>query len=262
MGSQSHKTGSTNRHPFHSIVNLQLAERHEQLIDETRFAENLKPTAILDWTAPEIQAIAAALQQSQSDERDLLKAAHRKLVQLIRPIYTLDELQPASVTIRKESGSCSQRMACLEAVARAARIPTRVRALRVKGEFWYPRFHVLAAFVPRDILLVWPQFLIGNEWVDVDEIYARLAHIAEGASDGFRNDGESIFDALDHVPVDFFGKTCTPACPTSKFDLSRFVVSDEGFFASRDEVFDRFGRLQNTIRGRVFEIIFGGRKSV
>jgi hypothetical protein len=44
-------------------------------------------------------------------------------------------------------------------------------------------------------------------------------------------------------------------------DLSSFVLEDEGFFDTRDEILERFGSMQNTIRGRVFEILFGGRKS-
>jgi hypothetical protein len=92
------------------------------------FAENLKPTAILDWDAPSIRALATDLVQREEGDREIIRAAHHHLAQSVRPIYTLDELQPASVTLSKQSGSCSQRMACLEAIARAAGIPTRVHA--------------------------------------------------------------------------------------------------------------------------------------
>ena len=153
-------------------------------------------------------------------------------------------------------------MACLEAIARGAGIPTQAHALRVSGQFWYPRFRFISAFLPREILLIWPQFQLNDEWVDIGEIHAPLTRIAETAKQQFENNGESIFDALDHAPIDFFGKTCEPGCEKSKFDLSRFVLADEGFFDTRDEVFEHFGSLQNTLRGRAFEILFGGRKSV
>ena len=57
------------------------------------------------------------------------------------------------------------------------------------------------------------------------------------------------------------GKTCGPACAPSKFDLSKFVAADEGFFDTRDEVFARFGSFQTTFRGRIFDAIYGGRAS-
>lgn len=229
---------------------------------QARFAENLKATAILDWQASSIQAIVTDLRQKHVGDRQLLQAAHRRLVESIRPIYTLNELQPASLTIGKQRGSCSQRMACLEAIARAAGIPTRARALYVRGQFWYPRFRAFRMFLPKRVLLIWPQFLLDDEWLNVDEIYAPLIQIAKTASHEFCNNGESIFDAINHTPIDFFGKTCSSDCPNSRFDLSKFVISDAGFFDSRDEAFGQFGLLQNTVRGRVFEVLFGGRKSV
>jgi len=39
------------------------------------------------------------------------------------------------------------------------------------------------------------------------------------------------------------------------------VVGDAGFFASRDELFGAVGLFQHTLRGRAFELIYGGRKS-
>lgn len=77
---------------------------------------------------------------------------------------------------------------------------------------------------------------------------------------GFSNVGESIFEAIDHMPIDFLGKTCVGGC-SSKFDLSKFLLDDKGMFDARDDVFDRFGSLQTTFRGCVFELVFGGRKS-
>jgi hypothetical protein len=232
------------------------------LIAQTRFAENLKPTAILDWEALQIRTLAATLRQECTYDRDLVRSAHGHLAESVRPIYTLQELQPASVTLHKQRGSCSQRMACLEAIARAAGVPTRVRALRVRGQFWYPRFRAVGMFLPKEVMLIWPQFLLENEWTDISEIYAPVVELAKEALHRFQNDGESIFDAVNKTPIDFAGKTCTADCPTSEFDLSRFVLADEGPFATRDEVFERFGLLQKTFKGRAFELLFGGRKSV
>ena len=56
-------------------------------------------------------------------------------------------------------------------------------------------------------------------------------------------------------------KTCSPGCAPSRFDLSKFVLADEGFFETRDEVFTRFGSFHTTLRGRMFEVIYGGRAS-
>ncbi len=140
-------------------------------------------------------------------------------------------------------------------------VSPRSRALRVSGRFWYPRFHILRAFIPSRILLVWPQFFVEGTWVDFDELYGPAAELAGRAEHAFSNDGESIFDAVDHTPVDFMAKTCRLGCARSSFDLSRFVLADEGFFDTRDKVFERFGSFQTTLRGRMFEVLYGGRTS-
>ena len=131
----------------------------------------------------------------------------------------------------------------------------------ISGRFWYPRFRVFRTFMPTRILLVWPQFFLEGSWVDFDELYGPAARLAARAEQAFGNDGESIFDAVDHTPVDFMAKTCGPGCATSKFDLSKFVLADEGYFDTRDEVFALFGSFHNTLRGRIFELLYGGRSS-
>lgn len=65
-----------------------------------------------------------------------MQAAHRYLAAAIRLVYTLDEFQPASETLKERRGSCSQRLACLGALARARGTGTRVRARWVAGRFW------------------------------------------------------------------------------------------------------------------------------
>jgi hypothetical protein len=221
---------------------------------------NLKATAILDIDHQEVRRLAKALIQPGQSDRIYLQSSHLRLSELIRPVYSVDEWQPVSKTLRKTQGSCSQRMACLEAVARAAGIPTRVRALYVKGTFWYPRFRLARPFIPKRILLVWPQFFLQGMWVDFDEIYSPIEQLA-ATQHGFRNDGESLFEAVRHTPVDFLGKTCGLACAKPEHDLSKFVLDDAGFFDTRDEVFERFGSFQHTLLGHAFEAVFGGQKS-
>ncbi len=109
---------------------------------------------------------------------------------------------------------------------------------------------------------MWPQFSFEGKWVDFDELYGTATELAERAEHVFSNDGESIFDAVDHIPVDFLAKTCKAGCAPSKFDLSNFILADEGFFDTRDEVFARFGSLHTTLRGRMFEIVYGGHSSL
>jgi len=151
-------------------------------------------------------------------------------------------------------------MACLEAVARAAGIPTRVLSLHVKGSFWYPRFRLSRRFIPERILLVWPQFFLAGRWVGFEELHSSLDQLAENSL-GFSNAGESLFEAVQKTPVDFLGKNCGLACARPEHDLSKFVLADSGFFDTRDEVFERFGSFQYSLRGRVFELAFGGRSS-
>ncbi len=230
------------------------------MADEAPNPANLKATAILDHAEALVCNLASELRRRCDDDRRLLQTAHRHLVEFVEPIYALNELQPASQTIRKRCGSCSQRMASLEAIARAGGIATRARALRVSGKFWYPRFRTLSVFIPKSILLVWPQFHLNGAWVDFDELFGPLADLARRSDHGFSNAGESVFDAVAHTPVNFLAKTCGAGC-SSRFDLSSVVLADDGFFDTRDEVFARFGSFHTTFRGRIFEILFGGRKS-
>jgi transglutaminase-like putative cysteine protease len=245
-----------------------VAERQSTLKDDmteqvnlSPLSANLTPTAILDFDHKEVRELLATLLTPDAPGRLFLQRAHRHLAQTVRPVYSVNEWQPVSRTLQKGRGSCSQRIACLEAVARAAGIPTRVRAFRVKGSFWYPRFGLTRYFIPKQILLVWPQFLLHDAWLDFDELYAPLEQLAATAARGFTNAGESLFEAVGDTPIDFLGKTCGLACAKPEHDLSKFLVRNEGFFDTRDEVFQRLGSFQFTLRGRVFEAVFGDRKS-
>lgn len=222
---------------------------------------NLKPTAILDCQHPAVRRLAQDLRGRRAEDRAFLTIAHTYLVHAVRPVYSVDEWQAASTTLRKQRGSCSQRLACLEALARAAGIPTRARALHIDGKLWYPRFSYAGALIPQKVLLVWPQFLMEERWIDFDEIYSPFVSQAGQAKEPFTNRGESLFDAVAHTAIDFFGKTQEERRGRSTSDLSSFVLADDGFFDTRDEVFLRFGSFHPTLRGRAFELILGGRKS-
>ncbi|MCK2219354.1 transglutaminase-like domain-containing protein [Actinomadura sp. ATCC 31491] len=106
--------------------------------------DGLGATPILDLAHPRVLALAAdARAAAAGPGRHLLVAAHRLVAARVRPVYALEEGQPASRTLRRGRGSCSQRLAVLEAAARACGIPTRVRGLLVAGRFWHARLPLL-----------------------------------------------------------------------------------------------------------------------
>src|SRR3989304_6090611 len=115
-------------------------------------------TPILDWGHDDVARLyediaEGAIQSAQ----EFLVSAHRSVAANIRPVYGLDDRQPVSVTLSRERGSCSQRLAIVEALARRRGIATRVRGLVLRGEFWYPRFRRLHAVIPKSVLLAWPE---------------------------------------------------------------------------------------------------------
>lgn len=222
--------------------------------------DTLRPTPILDYESDRVQSIARRVRGPFDATRGYLQAAHMLLREEVRPVYTVDELQPTSVTLAKGRGSCSQRFACLESLARAAGIATRVRGLWVAGRFWNPRFRFAAPFIPARILLAWPQFLLDGTWIGVEELFDSPARLAARSPRAFANDGETLFDAIDHTAVDFGGTTA--GCAAGRCDLSGFVAGQAGIFASRDELFASQRLFQHTLRGRAFEFLYGGRKSV
>jgi hypothetical protein len=122
-------------------------------VDSAPRPANLKATTILDIDDHRVQRIAENLAHQGLSVRIRLQKAHILLISLLRPVYSVDEWQPTSKTLHKKRGSCSQRMACLEAVARSMKIPTRMRAIYVKGSFWYSRFRLMRPFIPNRICL-------------------------------------------------------------------------------------------------------------
>ncbi len=231
--------------------------------------DNLRATNIMDYEHPLCCQAVTYLQNENSGKpkRIFLQNAHHYIRKAVRPVYTLDEFQSVSRTLEKKQGSCSQRTACLEAVARGNGIATRVRALWIDGKFWYPRFGFTSWFIPKRVLLAWPQFYLDNEraiWVDFDEIFAETGEMVKQTNAGFANNGETIFEAITHIPVDFLGKSrkCVGVCDPSQFDLSKFVLSDEGFFDTRDELYSKLYTLHHSWQGKMFKLIYGNRKSL
>lgn len=223
-------------------------------------SDNLKATTILDSEHRDIRNLAENLEPN-GPGLAFLRNAHLRLIQLLRPVYSVNEWQPASTTLQNRQGSCSQRAAVLEAIARAAKVPTRVHAFFVKGTFWYPRFRLTRIFIPDAVLLVWPQFYVEKEWLDLDELHAPMPALVAKSGRGFTNTGESIFEAVTETPIDFLGKSCGLACARPEHDLSNFLLRDQGLFNTRDEVFERFRSFQHTLRGLAFELLYGGRRS-
>ncbi len=221
----------------------------------------LEATPILDKDHVLIAHIAyELLTEHPEGGRNFLKAAHQWISQYIRPVYTLNERQPASTTLARGEGSCSQRMAVLETIARAVGIGTRSRALWIDGHFWYPRFQHIRKLMPQKLLLVWPEFFVEGRWIGFEELYGSLYDLAERGGGSFTNaTSETLFDAVSRTAIDWYGRT--RFCGTgSTCNLSAFVVADDGIFPSRDAAFDHYGLLLHRLDGCLFELIFGGCK--
>lgn len=106
----------------------------------------------------------------------------------------------------------------------------------------------------------WPQFYLGDAWLSVEALFGSLTSLATKNPFAFVNDAESLFDALEHTAVDFSSETA--GCAAGQCDLSQYVISDAGVFASRDDLFAKIPLFQCTLRGRAFEMIYGGGRSV
>ncbi|WP_326579173.1 transglutaminase domain-containing protein [Streptomyces sp. NBC_00481] len=194
-----------------------------------------RATVILDHDDPLVGAVARRV-LSEATPRDALRTAHRIIARDVRPVYSVEDRRRVSRTLRLGRGSCSQRMAALEAVARAVRVRTRVRGLLVDGTFWYPRFPRLKPFVPEQVLLAWPEFRISGAWVPIGELFDG----PDAGGGGFANrGGETLFDAIARTGVrwDTCGTASGSAC-----DLSAQVVADLGHFDDRDDLFERHGQ--------------------
>lgn len=215
------------------------------------------PTRILDWEHPRVRSavrhigMAALEGEGPAARMAALHRAHRWISDEVRPVYSVEEARPVSEVLRLGRGSCSQRMAVLEAVARAWGIPTRVRGLVVNGTFWYPRFPRLRRFVPSQVVLAWPEFAIEGlssadrvaaSWLPVSDLFAGIGEARGRVGGGFTNAGpETLFEALSRTNVDWDGATACPASDGS-CDLSAYLLTDLGRFDSRDELFAQHGQ--------------------
>lgn len=210
-------------------------------------AGSTRPTPILDLEHPRVAAFAAGVlreadERGAATERARLQVAHGIIASTVRPVYSVEDRRRVSRTLRLGRGSCSQRMAVLEAVARTLDVPTRVRGLLVDGAFWYPRFPRLRPFVPEEVLLAWPEFLLDGAWVPVAELFGVSGERTDGSADGFTNSGpETLFEAVARTSVDW---DAPAACAGSAApcDLSAHLRTDLGRFDSRDELFTRHGQ--------------------
>ncbi|GAA3107607.1 hypothetical protein GCM10010449_33070 [Streptomyces rectiviolaceus] len=189
-----------------------------------------------------------------------LRRAHGRIAATVRPVYSVHDERPVSEVLRRGRGSCSQRLAILESVARASGVATRVRGLLVDGAFWHPRFPHLRRLVPEQVLLAWPEFRIDEpahgrsatatatptaQWLPVSELFGDLDELSGRRAGGFTNVGaETLFEALSRTAVDWDGATAATACgaDAASCDLSAHVLADLGHFDSRDELFTGHGQ--------------------
>jgi len=216
------------------------------------------PTRILDWQHPNVSSLLRHLDmptntQDASDacRTAALRQAHRWIATAVRPVYSVQDERPVSQVLRRRRGSCSQRLAVLEAVARATGVATRVRGLLVDGSFWYPRFPQTHRLVPHQVVLAWPEFHIEDlprngrptaPWLTVSELFGGLDELNEAGGGGFTNTGpETLFEALSRTAIDWDGATVCPATGPS-CDLSAYVRTDLGHFDSRDALFAQHGQ--------------------
>ncbi|MYW68599.1 transglutaminase domain-containing protein [Streptomyces sp. SID8379] len=242
--------------------------------DESEALGGTAPTRILDLHHSPVRAAVRNIGRAGQDgERGAdtvadLRRAHRWICAEVRPVYSVEEIRPVSAILRRGRGSCSQRMAVLEAVARVWGVPTRVRGLVVDGSFWYPRFPRLRRLVPRHVVLAWPEFRVDGlpedgraaaRWLPVSELFAEAGTSAGHVGGGFTNAGpETLFEALSRTAVDWDGAAPCSAS-AGACDLSAYVLTDLGHFDSRDDLFDRHGQTLCATARLVAEPVLGRR---
>ncbi|WP_282699820.1 transglutaminase domain-containing protein [Streptomyces sp. CC219B] len=206
------------------------------------------PTRILDWQHPRVAALLGRIDLPDTADpahrSAALRQAHQWITENVRPVYSVQDERPVSQVLSRGRGSCSQRLAVLESVARASGVATRVRGLLVDGSFWYPRFPRLRGLVPHQVVLAWPEFRTEDPspWLTVSELFGGLDELSRSGGGGFTNAGpETLFEALSRTAVDWDG---VAACPSNgaACDLSAHVLADLGHFDSRDALFARHGQ--------------------
>lgn len=180
----------------------------------------------------ELETVVSAHKSMQ--DREWLRQAHAAITARVRPVYALNDMQPTSKTLQRGRGSCSQRLAVLEALARRRGIRTRVEGIVVDGRFWYPRFRTTPWLVPDRVVLAWPEFHLSGQWTPVGELF----DAGTSASAAFTNAGEeTLFDAIGRGGAAWSGDCAEGVC-----DLSAQVVQSLGYFDHRDDLFTRHGQ--------------------
>ncbi len=210
----------------------------------------LQSTPILDYDSAELQQILSRLSEGKPSPREFVQKVHLHLSDVMRPIYSVAEKQPTSETVRLNGGSCSQRMACLEALARGYGVRTRVRGLWLSKAFWKERLPLLEPLMSKT-LMPWPQFWLEEKWVDFDEIFDSISNLCLHVTHPFTNAGMSLFDAVRSQPVDLLGKS-------TQYSLAKFVLGDAGFFDTRDELLDKLDD-RTWLGTLIFNTVYGGK---
>jgi hypothetical protein len=220
---------------------------------------NLSATPILDYESAQVQSLIGQLKSSASSPRAFVQAAHRHISQTMHAVYSVDEDRAVSETLRLNEGSCGQRMAAVEALARGNGIATRDRALWLDRKFWFSRLPLLRFFLPARTLMPWPQFYLEDKWTDFDELFGPITELAANTpvKHAFTNRGESLYDAVHHMPVDFFGKL--KGTQYAGYDISQFLVADGGTFDTRDEALAKLEKKPGWFGRFLFNTLYGGR---
>ena len=104
--------------------------------DPDMYRGNLEETPTLDYGNLSLVGLPDDISRRGVDSRRRARMIHEYVARTTTPLYSLTETRPASVTERKGAGSCSQRFALVEAIARRVGIPTRVEGLAIRGTFW------------------------------------------------------------------------------------------------------------------------------
>lgn len=230
------------------------------------------PTQILDWQHPYVASLLRRIDMTADSETSgpadalaALRLAHRWIAANVQPVYSVQDERPVSEVLRRGRGSCSQRLAVLECVARASGVATRVRGLLVDGRFWLPRFPRLHRILPHQVVLAWPEFRLEGlsrtaPWLTVSELFGGMNQLSHDHSD-FTNDGaETLFEALSRTVIDWNGGTACPAAGAT-CDLSGHVLADLGHFDSRDDLFARHGQTLCGMARLLAEPILGRRSA-
>ena len=209
---------------------------HSRVGGSSDHAGSTNHTPILDYHSVAIQDLVARARAEVRDANSLaiVQAAHALIRDEVQAVYGMEEATPASETLMRGFGSCSQRLAVLESVARSVGVETRVRALLIDRSFWAPRFPRFTFVLPPHIVIAWPE-LLREDWRSVSELFGPV-----GCQNGpaFTNSGsETLFEAVGRCAVDWDG-----FIGGGDSDLSRFVRADLGYFTDRDELFERVGQ--------------------